>query len=125
LLPDSFEDYGRLGYALQEQGNIDEAVPALEKSLGLNSNQYQSNVNLGAIYLAQRRFEEALGLFRRAEEIDPNDATLHYNLGELYVRSGKRGEALIQLQILRALNPQFAAELEELIKSESARNESS
>jgi tetratricopeptide (TPR) repeat protein len=116
LRPESFDDYGRLGHALQQEGKYDEAIAAYQKSLELNPKQSTAHVNLGVVYMDKGKLDDAFESFRAADEIAPNDPTTHYNLGELYFRMGRQQESLRELQILRTLNPQFADELEAFIK---------
>ena len=50
------------------------------------------SVNLGQIYLQQRRYAEALALLRAALAAEPYNVTAAYNLALALTRAGKRDE---------------------------------
>ena len=62
-------------------------------------------MNLGQLYLQQRKYDEAADLFRAAFASEPYNATAAYNLGVALTRGGKTDEgaaAMARFQELRA-----------------------
>jgi tetratricopeptide (TPR) repeat protein len=101
---------------LHEPGKFDKAAEALEKSLELDSNQYETLANLGDTYLELGRIEDAKNVLTKAEKIKSNDPRLHFLLGAVYLRLGDRTSALRESEILKKQDRSFAEDLEKLIE---------
>ena len=59
----------------------------------------------------QGRHQDAIGMFRKVLEIDPRDVYAIYALGLSYATTGDKTGAMQQYELLRTLNPDFAANL--------------
>ena len=59
------EAYYNLGVALQEQGELEEAVICYQKALELNANYGEVYLNLGKIYQQKNKYEEAVSAYRQ------------------------------------------------------------
>ena len=69
-----------LGNALKEQGKLNKAIIAYEKSIKLSLNNAVAFNNLGNAYQDQGKVEKAIVSFNRALSIKPTYATAHRNL---------------------------------------------
>jgi len=86
--PEFGNPYNDIGVYLMQQGKLSEAVPWLEKAK--QARRYEPRqfpfMNLGRIYLQQRRWWEALREFEGAVRIAPDDASARKALHELRAR---------------------------------------
>ena len=78
------QPYVNLGNLLMEQGQIHEAVPALEKAVTLAPNDAYCHMILGAAYRQLGKTEQAQRELELATQLDPDNAKAHYQLGRLY-----------------------------------------
>jgi Tfp pilus assembly protein PilF len=89
LDPDFGNPYNDIGVYLMQQERLDEAIPWLEKAK--QARRYEPRhfpfLNLGRIYLRQRKWWDALREFEGAARLAPEDAetrkTLHTLRGQL------------------------------------------
>jgi Tfp pilus assembly protein PilF len=89
LDPDFGNPYNDIGVYLMQQERLDEAIPWLEKAK--QARRYEPRhfpfLNLGRIYLRQRKWWDALREFEGATRLAPEDAetrkTLHTLRGQL------------------------------------------
>jgi tetratricopeptide (TPR) repeat protein len=93
-----------LGLVAKTQNRPDEAIPHFQKVLQIDPNDVGANVNLGQLFVQQRKYAQAVTLLRTAVAAEPYNATALYNLGMALLRSGQgpEGQKLIaQFQELR------------------------
>ena len=93
-----------LGLLAKTQNRPEEAIAAFQKVLRIDPNDVGTNVNLGQLYAAQRKYPEAIAVLRTAVAAEPYNATALYNLGTALMRSGQRVEGqkvIAQFQELR------------------------
>jgi tetratricopeptide (TPR) repeat protein len=93
-----------LGLAAKTHNKPAEAIAYFEKVLQIDPNDVGTNVNLGQLYVQQRKFPQAITLLRKAVAAEPYNATALYNLGMALIRSsqGPEGQKVIaQFQELR------------------------
>jgi len=85
LDPDFGNPYNDIGVYLMSESKLDEAIPWLEKAKG--ARRYEPRqfpfMNLGRIYLLQRRWWDALREFEAAARVAPGDAAARRVLHEL------------------------------------------
>lgn len=86
------------GLALYAQKDTAGAVRALEAAVRANPNLVEARTNLGAVYLAARRFAEAESLLRQVVTADPRNADALANLGLALANLGRTAEAREVLQ---------------------------
>lgn len=105
IKPDA-NTYGNLGTLRFFQGRYDEAIPAFEKAVNLEANQYIAWGNLGDAcrwapgHSAQAKsaYDNAIRLAREALATRPGDPDLKSSLALYLVKNGDRQAALAQIQ---------------------------
>lgn len=80
LLPDRAEAWLWLGLAAYALQDFDTAIPALERAVQLDPSPV-ARLNLGAAYLAKKRFSDAEQVLTQVVLEDPGNAEAWYNLG--------------------------------------------
>lgn len=82
-------DYGNLGNAYLNIGNVEKAIVAYDKSLEIDPGNFFSRNNLGKVYAEKNQLLKAENEFTKAIKQKPNKWEFHYNLGVVYVKSKK------------------------------------
>ncbi len=72
--------HNNLGSALQDQGNLEEAVACYQRALALKPDYAEAHNNLGNALKDQGRPDEAIACYRRAQELKPDYAVAGSNL---------------------------------------------
>jgi adenylate cyclase len=104
-LPDA---HAALGTALATTGHLEEAIPALERALELNANDFASLANLGLLYAQMGRLDQAVRLTRQSLARDPARAFLGYaNLASYYLQLGSFEESERLARQALELNPTY------------------
>jgi hypothetical protein len=98
-----------LGLIARQQNRLDDAAAAFQRVLKLDARDVGANVNLGQLYVQQRKFPEAVAALRLALEEEPYNGTALYNLGTALLRSGQREEGQRLMQQFQALRASGAA----------------
>lgn len=73
------EPFYILGLIARNQNRADDAVAAFKRVLEIDREDVGANVNLGQIFVQQRKYPEAVELFRRALAAEPYNATAMYS----------------------------------------------
>lgn len=81
-----------LGLIAKNQNRTEDAVASLKKVLTIDPNDVGANVNLGQIYVSQRKYDEAVKVFRLALDAEPYNATAMYTLATALLRTDARAE---------------------------------
>jgi len=81
----------------------------LKKILELDANDVGANVNLGQIYVSQRKYAEAIAAFRLALDAEPYNATAMYTLATALLRNNAREEGQQLMTRFQALRQSGAA----------------
>lgn len=76
------ESHHRLGLALREKGQLQEAQQQLEQALEIRPNVPEVINNLGSVLAQQKKQSKAVELFERAIVLRPNYARARFNLAE-------------------------------------------
>jgi tetratricopeptide (TPR) repeat protein len=95
------------GLALLQTGNPEAAAAEFRGELVANPNDFQANLNLGALLRQDREFEEALRCFERALRLRPRFPAARYQIGALYLDTGREEEARQVLEPLVRDAPNF------------------
>jgi tetratricopeptide (TPR) repeat protein len=93
--------YGRLG---QWQNEIDVCITAIK----IDPTFAEAYNNLGVALAQFGRFPESIQAFGRAIRLNPNFAEAHLGLGAAHLMSGDKNSAMKDYEILKALDPQKA-----------------
>lgn len=86
--PKNAEALNDLGYALRQNGKLDEAEKNLKEAIALAPNMGQAHCNLSVVYFDQNKFEDALKSAQDAVKIDANNAIFRLVLGNAMSKSG-------------------------------------
>jgi protein O-mannosyl-transferase len=97
-----------LGVALDEKGQLDEAIRHLQEALRLNPDNADVQYNLGVAFFQQGRAAEAIRQFRETIRLKPNHAEAHNNLGTALGLTGQTDEAIREFQEALRLKPNYA-----------------
>jgi tetratricopeptide (TPR) repeat protein len=109
LAPDSFRDRLNYGLALLRAGELDAAVPVLEKAQSQDPSYPHAWFNLGIAYKRQMRYADAIRQFRKMIELIPDEPVSHYNLGLLYDLTGRGDEAIREFKTAAEIDPRLVA----------------
>jgi len=104
--PGHVEAWNELGIALQEQGNLAQAVRCWQESLRVDAEFVDALSNLGLALGRQGRLEEAAACLERAIAMRPDSADSHYRLALVQAECGKIEEAIAGCRRAVALQPQ-------------------
>ena len=85
LGPGLCQRLNNLGNALNDCGELDEAVACYRRALEAAPNYAEAHSNLGTVLKDQGRLEEAVACYRRALELKPNFVKAHSDL--VYTRN--------------------------------------
>ncbi|MBD69746.1 hypothetical protein CMK21_06440, partial [Candidatus Poribacteria bacterium] len=77
-----------LGLALQEQGELDQAIQAYHRALEINPNYSEAYNNLGNVLKEQGKLDDAVLAYRSALGINPDYSEAHNNLGLVLLLQG-------------------------------------
>ncbi|MEJ7862428.1 MAG: FG-GAP-like repeat-containing protein [Pyrinomonadaceae bacterium] len=98
-----------LGLIAKNQNRTEDAIASLKKVLTIDPNDVGANVNLGQIYVSQRKFPEAIQAFRLALDAEPYNATAMYTLATALLRNNAREEGQSLMTRFQALRQTGAA----------------
>jgi tetratricopeptide (TPR) repeat protein len=93
-----------LGLIAKNQNRTDDAVASFKQVLAIDPQDVGANVNLGQLYVQQRKYPEAIAFFRTAIDAEPYNSTAMYNLATALLRSDARAEGqqlMTRFQTLR------------------------
>jgi len=91
--PNHYESNLLLGTLLREGGQVDEALPHLERAARLRGDDLAVKFSLGAAYLAMERLEEARRLLEAVGQAAPGHLPTQMQLAVLYTRLGRPQDA--------------------------------
>ena len=92
--PNHYESNLLLGTLLREGGQVDEALPHLERAARLRGDDLAVKFSLGAAYLAMERLEEARRLLEAVGQAAPGHLPTQMQLAVLYTRLGRPEDAV-------------------------------
>jgi tetratricopeptide (TPR) repeat protein len=103
LLPSAPQPPYVLGLIARAENRPDDAMKWFEQVRGIDPGDIGAGVNLGQIYLENRRFAEAIAILRPAAAAEPYHVTAAYVLGLALSRSGEAAEGQRLLESAQAL----------------------
>jgi len=100
--------HNNLGFALDKEGQIDEAMIQFQEAIRLKPDYAEAHYNLGVACLERDQTDEAMIQFQEAIRFYPDYALAHNNLGYALVRKGRTDEAMSQYQEAIRLNLNYS-----------------
>jgi protein O-GlcNAc transferase len=104
--PDYYND---LGYALQDQGKLDEAIACYQKALQIKPDSVAAYFNLGSAFQDQGKLNDAICYYQKTLELRPDMAGAYINLGNAFQTQGKLDEAIACYQKALQIKPDSVA----------------
>ncbi|MGD1714614.1 tetratricopeptide repeat protein [Dapis sp. BLCC M172] len=103
------EYYNQIGYLLQKQGKLDEALTAYAQAIGINPKKSWAYYHtLGNIFRENNLYREAVKAYHQAIKIKPDFPWTHYHLGMVLEKQGKLDEAVTYYQNAIQLYPNLS-----------------
>lgn len=102
--PESPQPQYILGLIAKSQNRTEDAVNAFTRVLQIDPTDVGANVNLGQIYIQQRKYADAVNVFRIALAAEPYNSTAMYALATALLRNNARDEGqqlMTRFQVLR------------------------
>jgi len=100
--------YCNLAIALQEKGQLDEAITHYQKAIELNPSLASAYCNLGTALRKKGQLDEAITHYQKALELNPSFASAYYNLGVALLKKEQLDEAITHCLKALELKPSFA-----------------
>ncbi len=94
-----------LGFALQAQGRLDEAVASYRRALALKPDLAAAHGNLGNAFWELERLDDAATSYQQALALKPDLAEAHANLGLVLQAQGEAEAAVASYRRALALRP--------------------
>jgi tetratricopeptide (TPR) repeat protein len=91
---------------LQQAGDLDAAIAAYRRFLGLHPRNVEARSNLGAALARQGRSQEAVDQYREALAVDPARTAVRLNLGRALYKADRIAEAAVELQAVADAAPE-------------------
>ena len=95
------------GRALLQTGDSAGAMAAFRRELAINPNDFDSNLNIGALLRQEQSFDEARPYLNKALTLRPKDPAVRYQLAALDFASGNVESARKSLERLTEDEPRF------------------
>ncbi|HUI08148.1 MAG TPA: tetratricopeptide repeat protein [Verrucomicrobiae bacterium] len=106
--PDAWGAHNNLGFALQAQGRIGDAIVEYQQALRLKPDYAEAQYNLGVALGQEGKLEDSIEHYEQALRIRPNLANARNNLGEALMRAGRTQEAIGQYEEALRIRPDHA-----------------
>jgi protein O-mannosyl-transferase len=97
--------HNSLGYALDQKGQVDEAIRQYQEAIRFKADYADAYNNLGTALGKQGQVDEAIRQLQEAIRLRADYAFYHYNLGVALARKGQTDEAIRQFQEAIRLKP--------------------
>ena len=107
--PDVPEAHSNRSVALEQQGQIDEAIREYREALRIDPSYADAHFNLGNALSRQGRAAEAIAEYLLALRSGPDYPNAHFNLGNTLASQGMIDEAIVHFREALRLRPDFPA----------------
>jgi tetratricopeptide (TPR) repeat protein len=126
------EPYHCLGFVLEKQGFVDEAIEAYQRAIRLLAGDPRPLIALGALQRSRGQYSEAINSLEAGLALNPHyaEADARLILAEAFERSGKIKEAIAQWRVVAQMRPFYPSHEKPMKEAElklaeySAANES-
>lgn len=110
-VPNSARAHYNHGTAIMGTGAENEiaAQKEFETCLSIDPSYYDAYINLGALYLRQKKYQESLSTYRKALAINQSDGKLYGNMGEAFYRSQQPDSTIIYMEKAHKFGNRIAA----------------
>jgi tetratricopeptide (TPR) repeat protein len=82
------------GQAAMQRGQLEEAEKNFLKIVAIAPQDLRAHVNLGVIYMRQKKWKRALEELRTSEKLAPQIPGIRFNIGLVYYRQGQYHQAI-------------------------------
>ena len=110
------EAYSNLSAIYAAQGKMTQARVYSEIALKINPDLTPAIINLGAFYQNNRDLEKAISFYNKAIKLNPIAIDAYRRRAKIFLDSGKKKEALLDLEHILVVNPNFCDIIEESIQ---------
>lgn len=100
--------YFSLGYGLDKQGKLDEALSYYMKSLEINPGYKNAHNNIGFILARRGKTEAAIDHYQAELRLFPENADTHNNLANALSDQARLAKAAIHYRLALSINPEHA-----------------
>jgi tetratricopeptide (TPR) repeat protein len=100
-----------LGYVLDQQGRLSEAIVEYERAIRVNPNHVDARINLAGAFARQGKLAEAAAQLEHAIDTDPDNGDAHANLGTVLAALGDEVRASGEFHAALQINPRHPAAL--------------
>tara|TARA_B110000977_G_scaffold100673_1_gene132115 strand:+ start:1 stop:1656 length:1656 start_codon:yes stop_codon:yes gene_type:complete len=97
-----------MGNALQDQGKLEEAIEAYNKSIAIKPDNAEAYYSMGNTLRQQGKLEEAIEAYNKALAIKPDYVEAHNNMGATLKDQGKLEEAIEAYNKALAIKSDYA-----------------
>jgi tetratricopeptide (TPR) repeat protein len=97
-----------LGIALNQRGDVDDAITHYRQAIELRPNYADAHYNLGRLLTQKGQLDDAVSHYEKVLEINPADAETYNNLGVTLFDGGRVDEAIVQYQKALTIRPGYA-----------------
>jgi len=94
-----------LGNALQQQGQLEEAITCYQQAIKIKPDYVDAYYNLGNALQQQGQLEKAITCYQQAIKIKPDHVNAHSNLGNALQQQGKLEQAIQSYQKALEIQP--------------------
>lgn len=96
--------YNFMAQIYQTQGDLKSAIDVAKKAAEIDSKNLDTQLALGNLYILDKQPDEARAVYEKALQIDAGASTRYY-LGQAYMQSGDYGNAELQFNKIKELQP--------------------
>ena len=106
--PEAFAVWNLMGASAAQIGQLDQAIFAFKRVLGIKPDNAEAYSNLGNALKKQGKLEEAVEAYNQALALNPSNAKVYYNMGNALKEQDKLEEAVEAYNKTLAIEPSNA-----------------
>jgi tetratricopeptide (TPR) repeat protein len=95
------------GLALLQTGDVAGAMSAFQEELKRDPNDFESNLNVGALLKQEQKYEAALSHLQRARQVRSEDVAVRYQVATVWLAQNKIEDAAAALEAIVKDSPKF------------------